>query len=263
MTSTSHAEFYAHAARYDALFNWRDLDADARFLTGLFDTWRSTVPLRSVLELAAGPAAHARWFARHGMRTHALDCAQEMLDYAASLEPNLRTHLEDMSDFTWEDEPVDLAICLIDSLSYILDHDSFMRHVECVAQAMSPGALYVLEVVHPQGPLGGEDTTHTTWSVEHEGDTLEISFGIADDPFDPITQIRHTTTHLKVTRAGELVSDIKDVAPLKLWLVQELLGLLRHSPFMCVALHGALRSEVSIHTSEGSAHHAVLVLQRR
>lgn len=263
MKSTSHAAFYAHAAHYDALFNWRDLDADAHFLTGLFDTWRPDAPMHAVLELAAGPAAHARWFARHGVRAHALDCAQEMLNYAASIEPDLCTHLEDMSDFTWKDEPIDLAICLIDSLSYILDHDSFLRHLQCVAKAMSPDALYVLEVVHPQGPLGGDDTTHTTWCVEHEDDTLHISFGLPNDPFDPITQIRQTTTHLKVTRAGQLISDIKDVAPLKLWLVQELLGLLRQSPFMCVALHGALRSEVSIHTSEGPAHHAVLVLQRR
>ncbi|MBV9096512.1 MAG: hypothetical protein JO079_00515, partial [Frankiaceae bacterium] len=75
---------YDAARAYALAFSYRDIPAEVDALLG----WAHSIGVRnvaSVLELAAGPADHAREFASRGVAATALDNSVAMTEYAKSL----------------------------------------------------------------------------------------------------------------------------------------------------------------------------------
>jgi hypothetical protein len=52
---------------YELACGFRDVPAEVNVLLGWCARYRDSAPVRTVLELAAGPAEHAREFARRGI----------------------------------------------------------------------------------------------------------------------------------------------------------------------------------------------------
>src|SRR5262245_59336479 len=132
---SNHQRIYEHARCYDVAFGFRDVAAECDTLAALAARHRK-VPMTAVLELAAGPARHAREFARRGVAATALDAAQPMLDYALERAVadavQLATVCADMCEFRVATR-FDLAVLLMDSASYLLDNASVLRNLNCVA----------------------------------------------------------------------------------------------------------------------------------
>ncbi|MGH3380572.1 MAG: class I SAM-dependent methyltransferase, partial [Actinoallomurus sp.] len=63
---------YDHPQAYELACSFRDVSAEVDVLRRWADG------ARHVLELAAGPAEHARWFARRGVAATALDLSPAM-----------------------------------------------------------------------------------------------------------------------------------------------------------------------------------------
>ena len=171
-------EFYANAKAYDIAFGDRDFVDECNFLeyalkefggkefvglkfAGLpnYQTLKLSNPTNSqthkpsFLELAAGPAQHAREFARRGWRAVALDLSQDMLDYAQAGAAHdgvtIETTCADMIDFTLS-APVAVAANLMESLSHLTTNEQVVAHLRAVSRNLLPGGVFVIEMAHPE-----------------------------------------------------------------------------------------------------------------
>jgi SAM-dependent methyltransferase len=133
----SHHRIYHQARCYDVAFGFRDVSAECDTLAALASR-HSGRPVATVLELAAGPARHAREFARRGAAATALDSSSTMCDYALERAAHDGLHLKavaaDMRDFKLE-QRFDLTALLMNSSSYLLDNEAVLSHLACVARA--------------------------------------------------------------------------------------------------------------------------------
>ena len=196
--TSNHRQIYRRALCYDVAFSFRDVPAECAALLALAERHLGRAPA-SVLELAAGPARHAREFARRGLAATALDSAPEMLEYAAGLAAQhglaLHTACADMTAFTLP-QRFDLAVLPLDSASYLLDNPVALRHLACVARHLNPGGLYVLEMSHPRDAFGVGASHQPHWTTELDGLRVTMRWGEPGDAFDPVTQIDEVTVSM-------------------------------------------------------------------
>ena len=184
---------------------------------------------RTVLELAAGPAEHARELARRGFDVTALDLSPAMCAHARELAKAAGLSLSvveaDMRDFSLPG-PVDLAITMLNSVCHLLTLDDMVRHLTAVRRQLSPGGLYIMELAHPADFFGAERRTSSEWSTDVSGGTVSVRWG-AQDSIDPVTQV--TQEHVSVTfhRRGGPVRTVTDVVPNRFWTATELAAAIR------------------------------------
>src|SRR5262245_37216666 len=122
---TAHALVYGAPALYDLAFSYRYFARECSFLRGVYERRRGR-PLRSFLELAAGPARHALGMCVAGVRATALDLSPKMAAYTATRAGELGLLLPylvaDMTAFETDDR-FDLAASMLCSASYLLTDD--------------------------------------------------------------------------------------------------------------------------------------------
>lgn len=263
----SHTQTYRHAPYYDIAFSFRDLPAECDALC----TWalqHGLGPVGSMLELAAGPARHAREFARRGVRATALDQSEAMSAYARSAARAEGVELEvvtaDMTDFSLP-QSVDLILLPMDSVSYLLDNDAMLAHLAAVGRHLKPGGLYVLEMCHPRDIFRvGAASTQTTWTQRDAArDTVvETTWGAPDDPFDPITQVDEVSVTMR-WNGPQGAGEVRERARQRRYTAQEVDALVRASGcFDIVARHGAMDAAQPFDNSR-AAWRMVIVLRRR
>lgn len=242
-------EFYQAACAYrdvpaevDALLRWagRHRDDDAG-------------PPRSVLEMAAGPAEHARELARRGLQATALDLNPAMCGRARELaqtEGITLTVVEaDMRDFSLSG-PVDLAVTMLNSLCHLLTLDDMLRHLGCVARHLDAGGLYIMELAHPADVLAPEHRTSSEWNTEVGDGLVNVRWG-AHDRIDPVTQI--TREHVSVTyhKRGGPVRTVTDVVPNRFWTATEMVAAIRLAGgFTVEASYGDFDDDLPVDAAE-------------
>jgi SAM-dependent methyltransferase len=194
----NHQRIYQQARAYDVAFGFRDIPAECNTLAALVSR-HAARPVTGMLELAAGPARHAREFARRGVAATALDSTQSMVDYALERAARDGVHLTavraDMCDFQLV-QRFDLVVLLMDSASYLLDNAAVLRHLDCVAQHLAAAGLYVLEMSHPRDAFGTGSSTSTKLTSAEDGLRVDMQWGAEGDTFDPITQVDEVTVKL-------------------------------------------------------------------
>jgi len=250
---------------YEAACAYRDVPAETYALLRWYGDHRDpgSLPPGSVLELAAGPAEHARDLARRGVPATALDLSPSMCARAAALARAAGIPLAvveaDMRDF---DLPArfDLAITMLNSLCHLLTLDDLLQHLAAVARHVEPGGLYIMELAHPADFFSPERRTSSEWSTEVEGGTVSVRWG-AQDRIDPVTQI--TAEHVSVTyhQRGGPVRTVSDVVPNRFWTATELTAAIRLAGgFRVVGRYGDFGEDVPLDAAE--AWRMILVLAR-
>ncbi len=211
----NHHRIYDQARCYDVAFGFRDIAAECDTLSALVAR-HSGRRVAAVLELAAGPARHAREFARRGALATALDALPSMCDYALARAGHdgvaLTAVCADMSDFEIP-QRFDLAALLLSSSSYLLDNDAVLRNLRCVAGHLADGGLYVVEMPHPRDAFGLGSSVKTTWTSEADGLRVDMRWGAEGDPFDPITQVEDVTVTMDWSGpdgSGQLVEQARE-----------------------------------------------------
>ena len=256
---------YDLAEFYDIAMDFKDVAAETDFLIRVSEMYGVGAP-SSVLDIGAGPGKNACEVARRGMRSVALDLSPEMLAYtarrAAAEDLTVETVEADMAAFAIG-EPVDLAAIFQGSLTVLLDNDDVIAHLHCVADALVPGGLYVLENEHPRDLLGrGTSVEKGPWETERDGITVRMEWGRADDPFDPTTQIGMDTVTVVWERDGDS-GEYTDIRPNRQFTATEFKALVAASArFDVVAEYGALELDVPF-SAEPRAWRHVPVLRRR
>jgi SAM-dependent methyltransferase len=252
---------------YDIAYGWRDFRAECAFLTGQYRA-RVGRPPTSAIELACGTGNHARQLAAAGVRTVGLDLHAGMLAYARTQpggdDPDVTWQQGDLRDFTLA-APIDLAFCLMDSLSHLLTLDDLLAHLAAVAANTTPDALYILDQSHPRDVFGHPDPGMAAeWESEDEDGEIvvETVWGEEDDPFDATTQIGQLTVTLTAYRGDEAVQRVQTQVASRLWLAGEMEAAIRLSgAWQLVARFGALDAAV-VWQQEPPATRMVSVLQK-
>ena len=157
---------YDHPRYYDILFGF-DRSKEADFYEQTFARCGALRGER-VLEVAAGPARVARLLARRGWRVAALDRSAAMLDLArqeaAAEGVALETLCADMTAFRTEHA---FAAAYNPLSSFRLLHGDVAAdaHLRCMAAALRPGAVYVLDVAFVAADGEPSHTTDEGWEM--------------------------------------------------------------------------------------------------
>ncbi|RFU37476.1 class I SAM-dependent methyltransferase [Actinomadura logoneensis] len=222
---------------YELACSFRDVPAEVDALLGWTVRHRSSgAAARTVLELAAGPAEHAREFARRGLAATALDLHPAMCAYAdqQAKERGLELDVvqEDMTSFALG-RRFDLVVTMLDSTSHLMTLDAFVAHLDRTADHLNADGLYVLEMSHPRDRLTDAPSVSTGWTVEHDGPggrvEATVRWGEPTDRLDPVTQIADDHVTMTITKPDAPVRVIRDVVPYRFWTATELSAAIRLS----------------------------------
>lgn len=252
-------EFVDHipAKIYQKVFGYRDVRTECDFLKAVSESITSQRPVK-FLEIASGPSEHAILLGKGlNVSSHALDLSSEMIELAKTVaiteKSEVQFHHCDMVEFDLPDTDFDMAYCLIDSISYILTQSEFLRHLTSVAKVLKPGAVYVIETLHPKELFGNQRTTKTEWTTDlgDEG-SLTISFGNNKDKVDPISQARPVLVEVIEDHPITGQRRFSSVVDMKIYLYQELLALIHQSEFLIADVFGGFDTEIAFDNSRQS-----------
>jgi SAM-dependent methyltransferase len=157
---------YDYPLYYDILFGF-DRSNEAEFYLRTFARCGITLG-ESLLEVACGPARIARLLARRGFRVTGLDLSPAMLELAhvqadAEAAP-LTTLCADMTAFSVR-EPFGAAYNPISSLRLLHSDSEADAHLRCMAAALRPAGVYVIDLGFLRSADEPVTTTSEGWQV--------------------------------------------------------------------------------------------------
>jgi SAM-dependent methyltransferase len=252
---------YQRAIYYDIVFN-RDVTQEVDFI---IQVYRQHVgdDLLSLLDLACGPAYHARNFARRGCRAVGLDLREEMLAFAESLAAQDGVKVEwiaaDMRTLKL-DTPVDVTINVFDGIDCLQTNADLLAHFKAIAENLTPNGLYLIDVTHPRETSLSE---YKPFEYHGERDGVKVDiYWATNNPFvDPLTHVAHTELEIHVDDHGEKTvihdtSDERVVTAQEITLLAELSGV-----FKPVGWYGAYDVNQPFDNSP-EAHRMIAILQK-
>jgi hypothetical protein len=157
-----------------------------------------------------------------------------------------------MADFALP-QPVDLACNLLTSISYLTATTALSSHFACVARALRPGGVYVVENNHPADFWTRAHFEPSRWTMTaSEGDrTLEVFTSWIDEPpaIDVVAQtytVRARTEVTETSPAGEHRRTLVDQATLRMIWPQELVAHGLAHGLSLARFYGALDVDIAI-----------------
>ncbi len=229
---------------------------ECTFLDKIFSQYN----VKSVIELACGPAYHAVQLAKMGYKAAGLDISVVMLKFAEKRAQkegvSLVLHHQDMRKFQLR-EQYDAAVCVLDSLRLLTTVREIRSHLESVAAALPDKGIFITEWSHPKDWIG-KRTVEGSWVEEENGTTVEakVSSDVTDFEKQLTTDILEYTIH-----DGEKQVKIIEKDEKRLLLPQEFLLFVEESPFEFVSFYGAY--DISVDLNHKDAWRTIAVLQNR
>ena len=175
------------AASYDRLTNDVDYRSWVDFAHAILE--KEGMKVRSVADLACGTGSATRILAEIGYRVTAVDLSEDMLteamDKCSDLE-NLPTFVHQNLAQLSLPRAVDMAVCFLDSLDYILDPADCEAAIRRTYKALNPGGIFIFDVNTPeklramdgQVFLDEDDDVYCVWRGEFDEDTNICSYGM-------------------------------------------------------------------------------------
>ena len=175
------------ASSYDRLTNDVDYAGWVDFAQAILE--KEGLQPRNVADLACGTGSATRILAERGYRVTAVDLSESMLteamDKCADL-PNLPTFVHQNLAELRLPRAVDMAVCFLDSLDYILDPADCEAAIRRTYKALNPGGIFIFDVNTPeklramdgQVFLDEDDDVYCVWRGEFDEDTNICSYGM-------------------------------------------------------------------------------------
>lgn len=233
---------YDHPRAYELACSFRDVSAEVDALRD----WAGEA--RNVLELAAGPAEHAREFARRGVPATALDLSPAMCAYACERGTGLPLEVveADMRDFRLG-RRFDLVITMLDSTAHLMTLDDLVAYLGRVRDHLAVAGLAVIEMSHPADRLSDTPRVSSAWTVDKDGTRAHVRWGEPGDALDPVTQVVNDRVSIAID-GGEV---IQGVVPYRFWTATELRAAIRLAGGLTVqAQYGDFDADVPLASPE-------------
>jgi SAM-dependent methyltransferase len=210
---------------YDIAFSFRNFPAEVDVFETLIGR-HSGRPVKRILEIACGNAPHLEEIARRGYEFVGVDRDRNMLAFSRKKAEQAGIDAQfvrsDIRDFKI-DPPADFAFVAVGSL-YVENTEDLERHFSCMAKALEPGGLYVLDWCVSLSPL----LEHIDrWSMRRKDVRMQCMF--RQVVIDPIAQLAEERVVLDVNHSGKEFT-IEETLRRRLIFPQEFLLMMRHSP---------------------------------
>lgn len=187
---------------YDIAFDFRDVPEEVDFLSGIAEKYLGH-KVQSAFEMACGPAYHAREFGRRGLISAGLDLEPAMVKYTQDLvakENSKADIIEGDMRFYKSKTKYDLVYMLMASFAHLLTNKDIVDNLNCAADLLPDGGIYIISAAHPRDFYGDEkSTTQTSWEMTRGDITVETCWGGDDQQFDPLTEIDDILVSFDVT----------------------------------------------------------------
>ena len=168
------------AASYDRLTNDVDYEATVAFYEEILR--REGLAPRTVVDLACGTGSVTEILARKGYRVTGVDMSEEMLTEAAMKTMDMEQPPMYSCQLLQElrlPRGVDMAVCALDSLDYILDPADCKEAIRRAYKALNPGGIFIFDVNTPeklramddQVFLDEDDDVYCVWRGEFDDET--------------------------------------------------------------------------------------------
>ena len=179
---------YHHLAdSYDSLTTDVDYDATVRFYRTLLD--REGLCPATAVDLACGTGSVALRLADMGLQVTAVDLSEEMLCVAsqkAQDHPNPPVFVCQSLQKLNLPRAVDLAVCALDSLNYIVDPEDCQEAIRRVFRILNPGGCFIFDVNTPcklramdgQVFLDENEDTYCVWRGDFDEESRILTYGM-------------------------------------------------------------------------------------
>lgn len=212
--------YKALAASYDSLTLDVDYDGVVEFYETLLQ--REDLAPRGAVDLACGTGSLTVRLAQKGYKVMGVDLSEDMLTVASQKAwdmglqiPFVRQPLEKL----YLPRAVDLAVCGLDSIDYIIDPACCKKAIERIYKALNPGGCFIFDVNTPeklramdgQVFLDENADTFCVWRGEFDAKTNICSYGM--DLFRRQGKVWHRSfeEHQEYAySAGQLVGYLKE-----------------------------------------------------
>ena len=208
------------AACYDRLTNDVDYGAVVAFYRQLLSSVGAKP--RTAVDLACGTGSVTLLLAQSGLKVTGVDMSEEMLtvawEKAQSLE-NPPMFVRQKLQALRLPRGVDLAVCALDSLDYILDPKDCAEAIRRVYKALNPGGIFIFDVNTPeklramdgQVFLDEDDDVYCVWRGEFDARTNICSYGMDLFRRQGKVWLRGFEEHREYAySAGQLTAFLKD-----------------------------------------------------
>ena len=175
------------AFSYDRLTNDVDYHKIVDFYHQVLDI--ENVKPHTAVDLACGTGSVALILARMGYSVTAVDMSEEMLTVAAqkAQETGLPVQFacQKLQSLRLP-RGVDMAVCALDGLDYILSPSDCQKAIRRVYKALNPGGIFIFDVNTPeklramdgQVFLDEDDDVYCVWRGEFDSETNICSYGM-------------------------------------------------------------------------------------
>ena len=175
------------AISYDRLTNDVDYEAVVDFYHEILN--REGIQPRTAVDLACGTGSVTVLLAKRGYRVTGVDMSEDMLTVAWSKAQELENAPVFVCQKLQElrlPRGVDLAVCALDSLDYILDPQDCREAICRAYKALNPGGIFIFDVNTPeklramdgQTFLDEDDDVYCVWRGEFDENTNICSYGM-------------------------------------------------------------------------------------
>ena len=213
--------YHALAKSYDRLTNDVDYGQTVEFYKQILA--REGCAPRTAVDLACGTGSVTLLLAREGMAVTGVDLSEEMLTVASQKvqeETNRPIFICQPLQKLRLPRGVDLAVCALDSLDYILDPEDCQEAIRRVYKVLNPGGIFIFDVNTPeklramdgQVFLDEDEDVYCVWRGEFDGKTNICSYGM--DLFQRQGEIWHRSfeEHREYAYSQEMLTEFLKAA---------------------------------------------------
>jgi len=167
-----------HAELYDLFYADKQYSKEADFIHKCLQHYSKKMP-KSVLELACGTGSHAFSLEKLGYQIFAIDNSHDMLECAKRKayqhSSKITFYEQDMQKFQIPDEKFDSAICLFDSIGYVLTNTAIEQVFSHVHLHLKENGLFVFEFWHSAAMVKKYDPLRVRRYKYHNKEIIRIS----------------------------------------------------------------------------------------
>ncbi len=179
--------YHALATSYDRLTNDVDYRRTVDFYRQIMQ--KEGCSPKTAVDLACGTGSVALLLARQGLSVIGVDLSEEMLCVAAQKAQEMDKPpmfiCQDLSALSLP-RGVDLAVCALDSLDYIVDPAACAEAIRRVWHVLNPGGIFIFDVNTPeklramdgQVFLDEDDDVYCVWRGSFDEETNVCSYGM-------------------------------------------------------------------------------------
>jgi len=185
-----------HAELYDLFYADKPYEDEASFIHLCIQAYGNGG--KKVLELACGTGNHAILLEKCGYEITATDYSVDMLNQAkkkaAISKSKVQFNIQDMRELSHPDSPYDVAICLFDSIGYVVTNENILKVLQGVRRQLKSDGLFIFEFWNAGAMLKGYDPVRVRrWqmpdreiirisetSVDHTSQTCTVSYSVLE-----------------------------------------------------------------------------------